>query len=46
MVDSSLIYNKIIFLLDSNNITYKLFHHKPAFTYQELAEVQKIFQSS
>lgn len=41
MVDVDQTYSKLISLLDSNNVEYKLFSHKAAFTYDELAEVQK-----
>lgn len=35
------IYEKLISLLDNNNVEYKLFSHKEALTYEELSEVQK-----
>lgn len=41
MVDPNIIYDKLINLLDSNQVEYKLFSHKEAFTYEELAEVQE-----
>lgn len=34
-------YKKLIDLLDSNHVEYKLFSHKEALTWEELAEVQK-----
>ena len=41
MVDSNLICNKLIGLLDDNHVDYKLFSHKEALTWEELEEVQK-----
>jgi len=41
MVNSDEIYNKLIGLLDQNKVDYKLFTHKEALTYDELALVQK-----
>ncbi|TAK96389.1 YbaK/EbsC family protein [Patescibacteria group bacterium] len=41
MVDSNSAYEKLISLLDSNQVKYKLFSHKEALTWEDLAEVQK-----
>ncbi len=41
MIDPHIVYEKLINLLDDNKVAYKLFSHKEAFTYEELAEVQK-----
>ena len=41
MINSDVIYKDIINILDKNKIDYKLFTHKSAFSYEELAEVQK-----
>ena len=41
MVDANRIYEKLISLLELNKVEYKLFFHKEAFTWKELAEVQK-----
>jgi Ala-tRNA(Pro) deacylase len=41
MIDSNLIFKKIISILDEISADYKLFSHKPAFTYKELLEAQK-----
>ena len=41
MTDQNNIYQKIINLLDENRVEYKLFSHKEALSYEELAEVQK-----
>ncbi len=41
MVDPNSAYEKLINLLDSNHVEYKLFSHKEALTWEELAEVQK-----
>lgn len=41
MIDSNAVYKKIIGLLDRNKVEYKLFSHKEALTWEELAEVQK-----
>ena len=41
MIDQNNIYKKIISLLDENKVEYKLFSHKEALNYEELAEVQK-----
>lgn len=35
------LYDKLIGLLDNNHVEYKLFSHKEALTWEELAEVQK-----
>jgi len=41
MVNSDEIYKKLIDLLDRNHVEYKLFSHKEALTWEDLAEVQK-----
>mgnify|MGYP001564534508 FL=1 len=41
MVDTNVIYNKLISLLDDNQVDYKLFSHKEALTWEQLEEVQK-----
>lgn len=41
MVDPYRIYEELISLLDKNKVKYKLFSHKTALTYEDLAEVQK-----
>lgn len=41
MVDPKKIYPELIRLLDENDVEYKLFSHRPALTYEDLAEVQK-----
>lgn len=41
MVNSEEAYQRLIKLLDSNNVEYKLFNHKVALTYEALLEVQK-----
>lgn len=41
MINQQQIFEKIISLLDENKTTYKLFTHKAALTYEDLAEVQK-----
>lgn len=41
MADSNAIYKNIIEILDKNEVDYKLFEHKAAFTYEELVEAQK-----
>jgi len=41
MTDSNIIYEKIINLLDKGSTNYKLFTHKPAFSYEELLQAQK-----
>lgn len=41
MVDQNAIYQNIIDLLDKVNAEYKLFHHRSALTYEDLALVQK-----
>jgi len=41
MINPTDIYNKLINLLDQNNVEYKLFSHKEALTWEELEEVQK-----
>lgn len=41
MVDQDAIYQNIINLLDRNHAEHKLFQHRPALTYEDLALVQK-----
>jgi len=41
MVNQENVYDKLIELLDRNQVEYKLFSHKEALTWEELAEVQK-----
>lgn len=41
MLDSDDAYQKLMELLDTNNVEYKLFSHKAALTYEDLLEVQK-----
>jgi hypothetical protein len=41
MIDTNQIYEKLMTLLDKNHVEYKLFSHKEALSYEELAEVQK-----
>ncbi|MBI2590305.1 MAG: hypothetical protein HYW33_00270 [Candidatus Blackburnbacteria bacterium] len=41
MVDSQQAHIKLIELLDKNGVDYKLFNHRAALTYEDLAEVQK-----
>ncbi len=41
MIDSNIVYEKLISLLNLNKVDYKLFSHKEALTWEELAEVQK-----
>ncbi len=41
MVNKDEIYNKIIGLLKNSNVEYRIFEHKKALSYQDLAEVQK-----
>ena len=41
MTDVNEIYKKLINLLDQNQVDYKLFEHREALTYQDLALVQK-----
>jgi len=41
MIDTNSVYEKLISLLDFNKVEYKLFSHKEALTWEELAEVQK-----
>lgn len=41
MVNSDESYNKLIELLDKNEVDYKLFSHRAALTYEDLLEVQK-----
>ncbi len=41
MIDPNIIYEKLISLLDSNQVEYKLFSHREALTWEELEAVQK-----
>lgn len=41
MVDPNIVYEKLIKILDENKVEYKLFEHRPALTYEDLAQVQK-----
>ena len=41
MIDPEKLYLEVIRLMDESGIEYKLFSHKAAFTYEELAQVQK-----
>lgn len=41
MINPNDVYQKFIHLLDSNNVNYKLFNHKPVFNYEDSLEVQK-----
>ncbi|MFA5188241.1 MAG: YbaK/EbsC family protein [Patescibacteria group bacterium] len=41
MIDRNSVYEELINLLDRNQVEYKLFSHREALTYEELAEVQK-----
>lgn len=41
MVDSQHIYENILQLLDSHSVEYKLFSHRAALTYEELAVIQQ-----
>ncbi len=41
MIDSDIVYKKLIGLLDSNHVEYKLFSHREALTWEELEAVQK-----
>ncbi|MFA5886656.1 MAG: YbaK/EbsC family protein [Patescibacteria group bacterium] len=41
MTDSKNIYEKLINLLNNSRVDYKLFSHREALTYEELAKVQK-----
>jgi len=41
MVNKEAVYSNIIRILDDSKAKYKLFNHKPAFTYDELLAVQK-----
>lgn len=41
MISPEDIYLKLIRLLDKNQVEYKLFSHKVALTYEDLAQVQK-----
>ena len=41
MIDTLSVYEKLIGLLDSNEVEYKLFSHREALTWEELEAVQK-----
>lgn len=41
MIDTNAVYEKLINLLDSNQVEYKLFTHREALTWEELEAVQK-----
>jgi Ala-tRNA(Pro) deacylase len=41
MIDPNSVYENLINLLDLNKVEYKLFSHKEALTWEELAQVQK-----
>jgi Ala-tRNA(Pro) deacylase len=41
MFDPNVAYEKLIGLLDSNQVEYKLFSHREALTWEDLAAVQK-----
>ncbi|HBB02593.1 MAG: YbaK/prolyl-tRNA synthetase associated region [Candidatus Peregrinibacteria bacterium GW2011_GWF2_38_29] len=41
MVDPNIVYEKLINLLDNNHVEYKLFSHREALTWEDLAAVQK-----
>lgn len=41
MVNPEAKYQEVIDLLDANHVEYKLFDHRAALTYEDLAEVQK-----
>ncbi len=41
MVNSEKAYQKLMELLDTNNVEYKLFSHKAALTYDDLLKVQQ-----
>lgn len=41
MIDSQVAFQNLIGLLDANKVEYKLFSHKAALTYEDLAAVQK-----
>ncbi|OGY12424.1 MAG: hypothetical protein A3A58_03125 [Candidatus Blackburnbacteria bacterium RIFCSPLOWO2_01_FULL_41_27] len=41
MIDPNSVYQDLINLLDNNKVEYKLFSHKAALTYEDLAQVQK-----
>ena len=41
MIDPNTVYEKLIGLLDSNQVEYKLFSHREALTWEELEVVQK-----
>ena len=41
MVDQNIVYQNIINILNQTHAEYKLFQHRPALTYEDLALVQK-----
>lgn len=41
MVDPNAVYKSVIEILDKNGVDYKLFEHRAAFTYEDLALAQK-----
>ena len=41
MVNPDRVYKELMGLLDSNGVEYKLFEHKAALTYEDLAKAQK-----
>lgn len=41
MINSEEVFQHLIKLLDINGVSYKLFSHRPALTYEDLAAVQK-----
>lgn len=41
MIDPNTVYKKLIKVLDKNDVEYKLFEHRAALTYEDLAQVQK-----
>lgn len=41
MIDPNIVYEKLISLLDKNQVEYKLFSHREALTWEELSVVQK-----
>lgn len=41
MVDPNTIHDKLIYLLDVNQVEYRLFSHSAALTYEDLAAAQK-----
>lgn len=41
MINSEEVKNKIVSILDQNEVAYKIFQHKPIFSYEEAEEVKK-----